>query len=140
MAVYGKWEQTQSNHIWPPQLPEQPVYIPSTSSWSSQQYWRQKPKVQVCMILNLTFFLNSEHGVDVRRANWPMSWSCGPDRGVRYIDKQYRLSTYRPFLKVSISISISKWPFLKISISISIRPFLKISISISIRPETSKLQ
>ena len=51
---------------------------------------------------------------------------CGwGSRGVRYIDKQYWLSIYRHFLKISISI----WPFLKISISI--RLFLKISISIS---------
>jgi len=57
-----------------------------------------------------------------------------PARGVRYIDKPYRLSVYRHFLKISISISISIRSLLKISISISIsiRTFLKISISISI--------
>ena len=51
-------------------------------------------------------------------------------RGVRYIDKPYRLSIHRHFLKISISIR----PFLKILISIliSIMLFLKISISISI--------
>ena len=64
-------------------------------------------------------------------------------RGVRYIDKPYRLSIYRHVLKISISISISIRSLLKISISIktfieisisiSIRTFLKISISISIR-------
>ena len=65
-------------------------------------------------------------------------------RGVRYIDKPYRLSIYRHILKISISISISIRSLLKISISIktfieisisisiSIRTFLKISISISI--------
>ena len=53
-------------------------------------------------------------------------------RGVRYIDKPYRLSIYRHFMKISISISISIRSLLKISISISIsiRTFLKISISI----------
>ena len=61
-------------------------------------------------------------------------------RGVRYIDKPYRLSIYRhvlkisisirSLLKISISISISIRTFWKISISI--RTFLKISISISI--------
>ena len=61
-------------------------------------------------------------------------------RGVRYIDKPYRLSIYRhilkisisirSLLKISISISISIKTF--IEISISIRTFLKISISISI--------
>ena len=47
---------------------------------------------------------------------------------VRYIDIEYRLSIYRHFWKISISI----WSFLKISISISIsiRQFWKISISI----------
>ena len=68
-------------------------------------------------------------------------------RGVPYIDKPYRLSIYRHFLKISISISISIRSllkisisirtFLKISISISIRTFLKISISISISIRTS---
>ena len=55
-------------------------------------------------------------------------------RGVRYIDKPYRLSIYRHFLKISIPISISVRSLLKISISISIpiRTFWKISISISI--------
>ena len=37
---------------------------------------------------------------------------------VRYIDMTYRLSIYRHFWKISISISISIWSFLKISISI----------------------
>ena len=69
---------------------------------------------------------------------------CEPGRGVRYIDKPYRLSIYRhvlkisisirSLLKISISISISIKTFIEISISISIsiRTFLKISISISI--------
>ena len=47
----------------------------------------------------------------------------------------YRLSIYRHFWKISISISISIWSYLKISISISIsiRQFCKISISIKYR-------
>ena len=69
---------------------------------------------------------------------------CVWGRGVRYIDKPYRLSIYRhvlkisisirSLLKISISISISIKTFIEISISISIsiRTFLKISISISI--------
>ena len=44
-------------------------------------------------------------------------------RGVRYIDKPYRLSIYRHVLKISISISISIRSLLKISISISIKTF-----------------
>ena len=57
-------------------------------------------------------------------------------RPVRYIDIEYRLSIYRHFWKISISIwsflkiSISIWSFLKISISISTRQFWKISILI----------
>ena len=66
------------------------------------------------------------------------------DSPVRYIHIKYRLSIYRhfwkilisiwSFLKISISISISIRQFWKISISksISIRQFWKISISISI--------
>ena len=63
-------------------------------------------------------------------------------KGVRYIDKPYRLSIYRHVLKISISIrsllkilisiSISIKTFIEISISISIRTFLKISIAILI--------
>ena len=59
-------------------------------------------------------------------------------RGVRYIDKPYRLSIYRHVLKISISISISIRSLLKISISISIsiKTFIEISISISISIRT----
>ena len=67
---------------------------------------------------------------------------CKPGRGVRYIDKPYRLSIYQHVLKISksisisirslLKISISIKTFIEISISISIRTFLKISISISI--------
>ena len=57
---------------------------------------------------------------------------------VRYIDIGYRLSIYRHFQKISISISISIRHFWKISVSISIstRRFWKISISISISTRT----
>ena len=50
------------------------------------------------------------------------------------MDKPYRLSIYRHFLKILISIliSISIRPFLKISISISIGGFQKILMMISI--------
>ena len=66
--------------------------------------------------------------------------SRGRARGVRYIDKPYRLSIYRHVLKISItirsllkiSISIKTFVEISISISISIRTFLKISISLSI--------
>merc|ERR1711952_206044 len=56
---------------------------------------------------------------------------------VRYIDMTYRLSIYRHFCKISISISILIWSFLKISISISIRQFCKISISIKYRIDSN---
>ena len=42
-----------------------------------------------------------------------MIWQPLSNRGVRHTDKPYRLSIYRHFLKILISI----WPFLEISIS-----------------------
>ena len=71
-----------------------------------------------------------------RRSGMRDSWCRS--RGVRYIDKPYRLSIYRHVLKISISISISIRSLLKISISISIsiKTFIEISISISISIRT----
>ena len=70
--------------------------------------------------------------------NEKKDWNSLEDRGVRYIDKPYRLSIYRHVLKISISISISIRSLLKISISISIsiKTFIEISISISISIRT----
>jgi len=97
--------------------------------FGNKQYFH--PTAQGC-----TFFSNFGNNV----FPWPPLLTYLPlSRGVRYIDKPYRLSIYRYVLKISISIrsllkisiSISIKTF--IEISISIRTFLKISISISIR-------
>ena len=95
------------------------------------------PPIPPALIRQVNDFINDHP----KRFSWSYAWIIGyafPDhwggtRGVRYIDKPYRLSIYRHVLKISISISISIKTFIEISISISIRTFLKISISISIR-------
>ena len=101
----------------------------SAATWPSLQCCFQLPLITAWVqiwVCHLQF--------DVRRWVFP---SIGGSP-VRYIDIEYRLSIYRHFWQISVSISISIWSFLKISISIrqfwkisiSIRQFWKISISI----------
>ena len=61
-------------------------------------------------------------GCDKYQLWWPLSMVTSP---VRYIDMTYRLSIYRHFWKISISISIRQFWKISISISISIRQFQK---------------